>query len=137
MNAIANIKIATTFSESELLTLTAYNDAIYSISAFGAISVSTNHDIKLIEKSLRSIDQLCDQAELITALDLDDEYLPENMRNVSRCFSSISLLATFAALSIPNNPSVQLLALAFEKIRDSSTAASDLLAQLELEVVSS
>lgn len=135
MNAIASIKIVTTFSESELLTLTAYNDAIYSISAVGVISVSTNHDIKLIEKSLLSIHQLCDQAELVTDRFIDDEYLPEDMRNVSRCFSSISLLATFTALSIPNNPSVRLLTLAFEKIRDSSTAVSDLLAQLELEGV--
>ena len=135
MNAIANIKKTISISGAEVLMLTTYTDAINSMSALGVISANGGADFALLGRAFESIRQMCDQLEpLISRFD-DDEHLPEAMKATLTGFETISVLAALVMMSIPNNPSIQILSVAFEKIRHTSELLLDLLERLELEVV--
>lgn len=89
----------------------------------------------MLGRAFESIRQMCDQLEpLISRFD-DDEHLPEAMKATLTGFETISVLAALVMMSIPNNPSIQILSVAFEKIRHTSALLLDLLERLELEVV--
>jgi hypothetical protein len=135
MNAIANIKNTISISEAELSMLSAYANTINSMSVLGVVSVNTGVSLAVIEKSFASIHQLCDQLEpLIRQFD-DVDDLSESMKAALNGFDTIWLLAAFVTMSIPSNPSIRVLSLAFERIRSTSVLLLDLLAQLELEGV--
>ena len=113
MNAIANIQKAISISGAEVLMLTTYTDAINSMSALGVISANGGADFALLGRAFESIRQMCDQLEpLISRFD-DDEHLPEAMKATLTGFETISVLAALVMMSIPNNPSIQILGGAF------------------------
>ena len=135
MNAIANIQKAISISGAEVLMLTTYTDAINSMSALGVISANGGAGFALLGRAFESIRQMCDQLESLISRFDDDEHLPEAMKATLTGFETISVLAALVMMSIPNNPSIQILSVAFEKIRHTSALLLDLLERLELEVV--